>query len=256
MAIKHPDVTRHPKKYPEFRRTVILADIHIGAHDKRFWKVTLKWLRVKQPARVVINGDFLDAESVSRHGGNPSPPKLGREVAQAKKALLDLRTACPFSEIIYLQGNHETRLERYIIENAAALEGLLTLPDLLSLAPLNIRWVPEDKQPIRVGPAKILHGHQIRSSGLYPARKLVEIWGEPGVTVICGHFHQHQIVRKIMHPRPSVGIVLGCGRTLDPRWMGGPTGWQHSVCVIDGDKVTVLDANDGVICDGGQVFKA
>lgn len=257
MAIKHPDVAAHPEKYPEATRTVLLFDLHFPTHDKRFWKVTLKWLKTRQPARIVLGGDCVDAEAVSRHGGNPSPPLLQKELRVPKACLRQLRDACPTAEIVYLEGSHETRLLRYLIENAPALFGLLSMPELLELEELGIQWVPETKQPIRIGPAKILHGHQLEGGGgIYPARKLVDLYGEPGVTVICGHFHRWQVFVKNMHPKPSTGMVIPCGRTKQPRWRLGPTGWQNGIALIEGNKVVVLDANDGVICDGGQVFRA
>lgn len=251
-------------------RTVVLFDVHAPTHDKAFWHVTVSWLKDLQPARIVLGGDFADMESASQHGGNPDQPKVLEDITRVREMLTELRRTCPDAEIVYLEGNHETRLTRLIVQLAPMLHGLkgLSLQELLHLDEYGIEWVPEDQQPVRYGTVQVLHGHQLRTSGLYPARKMVDTYGEPGTTTICGHYHKTQTVTKIMHPVPAVASVFGCGRTLDPKWMGGPTGWHHRIAVLEDvpgpglgstagrTKVLSVDADDGVIVWGEKVYRA
>ena len=217
-----------------FTRTVALFDVHMPEHDPQFLKVILKFLERVQPQCLLLGGDFVDFEAVSSHPGGSHRMKLKKELAPVKVGLAQLRAACERARIIWLEGNHETRLSRYIDSRAPELADCLDIPTLLDFDKLGIQWIPEDEQPIRIGKTKILHGHQVDGGGQYPARKLVEVYGESGVTVMCGHFHRLQVVTKPMDPDPAVGMVLGCGRTLDPRWRhGAKGGWQHNVAVID-----------------------
>jgi predicted phosphodiesterase len=250
------------KTVKPFERTVTLFDVHVPEHDPKFWAALLKWLSFVQPDRIIIGGDFAEGEAVSSHGGNPHRPKLKSELAPVRRCLTDLRNACLKALIDYLEGNHETRLSRYIAGIAPALVDCIDLPGLLELPKLNINWIPENEQPIRIGKTKILHGHQlVGNGGLYPAKKLVESYGEPGVTVICGHFHRTQIVEKAMDPEPAVGMVMGCGRTLKPAWQhGSVNGWTHNIGVIDvlPDQTTlvkVIPVKNGKLVWGDKVFQ-
>ena len=239
-------------------RVVCLFDLHLPEHDPKFLRAALAFLRAAKPSRLVLGGDAADAEAVSRHGGNPNPPKVKAEFSKVRGHLAALRKAVgPDCLIDYLEGNHEERLIAYLANVAPALAGLdcLTLPALLGLEELGIKYLPTHDQPLRLGNVKIIHGHQVPSPGQYPARKLAEIWGEPGVAVLCGHFHRDQVFVKTMHPKPTRAYVVACGRTLNPNWYKGPTSWHHSIALLEGDKVTILDGSDGEIKWGGVSYR-
>ena len=241
-------------------RSLLVFDLHFPEEDKGFWSAFLALVPDAKPNLIVLGGDIADAESVSRHGGNPSPPKLRKEVDYVRARLTELRTAAgPKCRIVYLKGNHEERLDKYLAELAPGLAGLAELgwPALLGLDALGIEWVPTEDQPICWGPGnklKVVHGHQM-GGGLYPARKLVEVYGEPGGTVFCGHFHRAQVFTRTSHPKPSQGVVVPCGRSLNPSWHPGPTSWGHGVVLTEGLSWTVLGYEAGGIRWGPVTYR-
>jgi len=254
-------------------RTAVLFDLHFPNHDPAFWGATLAFLTWLKPDCLVLDGDAVDNAAFNPHKKGKAAVKRGAVQAQIEAVrpyFLALRQAVgPECRIIYLKGNHEDWTEKWVHEEAPELEGLecVTLPALLGLsaADLKIEWVGDKRgeQPIRlgegVGSVKILHGHNFKGGGQFPAKKLVEVYGESGVTILCGHFHRDQVFVKEMDPHPTTGMVVGCGRDLDPDWYGEPKTWGHRLAVIDQlpgrrAKVTVLNGDDGAIVYGARVF--
>lgn len=84
---------------------------------------------------VVLLGDYADFYSVSRHLKNPRLPKLlEEEVRSVISGLEELDEAFPKAKKIYLEGNHEARLEAYLSNHAPALFGLSSCPELFQIS--------------------------------------------------------------------------------------------------------------------------
>lgn len=104
------------------RRTLLWPDTHAPYHDERAVRLLEKLPEFDQ---IVVLGDFLDCGTVSKH--DPSPDKLRtlpEEIAIGKRLLA--RAAKKAPKRVYINGNHEYRLEGYIARRA---------PDLLGLVP-------------------------------------------------------------------------------------------------------------------------
>ena len=223
------------------------------------------WIREHQPDRIIILGDFMELASVSQHGGSADLVRLESDLAAGNKALDDLRADAPLAEISYFEGNHETRLNRFVLAFAPALYGSLSVEKGLRLDERGIRWVPEDKQPVALGSLDIIHGHQVPGGGLYHARKLVDIYGRPGRTVVCGHYHRPQTITRPGHPDYggySCGVALGCLRTIarsEVLWTHGKaTGWVHqfAVAYVRGERSDLypITLTNGAFAWGGKLY--
>lgn len=186
----------------------------------------MKWARDVKPAEVIIGGDFLEMESCSAHGGKARLPMLMEDVKAGKKALRELRAACPKAKITYLEGNHETRLTRKVIADAAELDGALTVPALLDLKSLDIEWVPYGKVVVR---GKIGFVHGFLTTKHHAAAHLARYKR----SISYGHTHKPQVFTEGNVNANGDNAVIGafgqpCLRTLDPEWMQGqPAGWVN-----------------------------
>jgi len=213
------------------RSFALLPDVHVPSHDLNVWGAVLEWIKMNQPDEVVIMGDFLELESVSMHGTSADLVKLEDDFDAGRKALRELRRAAPKASFIYLEGNHETRLTRFLVGHAPQLLDSLNVPFGLDLDHHGVRWVPEYQQPIEYGLLRILHGHQIfpRLPGKHHAMRAAELYCDvPGRVVTYGHTHRPQQFDRGMHGGSGMAVGLGCMRTLDPRWLRGhPAGWRH-----------------------------
>jgi len=100
-------VTRAPGKRPKIHcRTVFLSDIHLGTPDSKATEVVdfLKHIRCE---KLVLNGDIIDGWAL-RRGGRWS----GRHSRVIRKILKMMER--DHTEVIYLRGNHDDILERFL----------------------------------------------------------------------------------------------------------------------------------------------
>lgn len=208
-----------------------ICDVHVPDHDKALWGAFLRWCRDTKPKEVVIGGDFLEMESCSKHGGKARLPMLMEDVKAGKKALRELRAACPKAKITYIEGNHETRLTRKVISDAAELDGALDLPTLLDLKSLDIEWVPYGKVVVR-GKIGFVHGY------LTPKHHAAAHLAKYKRSISYGHTHKPQIHIDGAVDSNGANSVIGafgqpCMRTLDPEWMNNePHGWVQGFGVF------------------------
>jgi len=209
-------------------RILSLFDVHTPDSDAFAVKAALDFATEHQPDHIVIGGDFLELESCSQHGGNPSPLALVDEIKAGRKMLDRIKEACPHAALTYLEGNHETRLHRVVAANLPTFDGAIDLQNLLSLADYNCEWVPYRKlwQPSLVGgvKGKLWYTHGEWAVQHHAAKHLLAY----GVSVRYGHTHKPQAhTRGYGDGRVGMAIGTGCLRTLAPSWAGPNNGWLH-----------------------------
>lgn len=214
---------------------LVISDAHHPEHDRKVWATTLEIAKDLQPGEVILLGDFLEMASVSSHGG-AELEKLTEDFMAGKQALKQIREAVGEDcRITYLEGNHESRLTRFLMTKAPSLRDALSYQVGLELEALGVEWVPEARQPVTRGDIDFTHGHQdLRERpSKYHSGKMAEVYGRPERTVMYGHTHKPQVFT-----RPTVGghatsIGLGCSRTLSPGWLhGAQAGWVHQIAVV------------------------
>ena len=109
---------------------LILGDTHIRYHDVKTIELAVKRAKKDRATGIILNGDIVDAHEMSDFDQDPGAPRYREERKSAIEFLTYLRQQFPKSRIIYRKGNHEERLDRYIIRRAPALFGLdaISLP--------------------------------------------------------------------------------------------------------------------------------
>lgn len=226
---------KQQRRAAKLRTLVVLSDVHVPENDKRVWSAAMELLKDIVPNEVILLGDFLELGSVSLHGGAVLE-KLTDDFMAGKAALKEIREVVGADcRITYLEGNHESRLSRYLAAKAPSLMESLSCEVGLGLKDLDVEWVPEGKQPVSRGDLDLTHGHQdLRERpSKYHSGKMAEVYGRPGRTVLYGHTHKPQTFT-----RPAVGgyataVGLGCARTLSPGWLhGANAGWVHQIAVV------------------------
>lgn len=85
---------------------------------------------------IVLLGDYADFISVSSHDkGDPRLPQLlTAEIESVNQGLDEFDRLFPKAKKVFLEGNHEFRLEKYIYKNAPALFGLTEIEALFQIA--------------------------------------------------------------------------------------------------------------------------
>lgn len=217
----------------ETETTVVFGDVHGIYVDRKAWDITLQIIKDLKPARVVINGDFMDCYSISRFDKDPNRGyNLQDEFDQANLLLDELQLVFK-GEIIYVEGNHEARVKKYLWGNAPEISSLvsLTVEGRLFLDERKIKYIPSRGRSAYYQLGKIKIGHfdvALQSSGA-SEKKLVLRYG---CTVLQGHHHKLGEFYKSFDGDVVVGVGTGCLCSLNPEYCSDPD-WHQGVIVIN-----------------------
>ena len=116
------DHVKHEKKKAS---TIIGSDWHIMPNESSFAEnVFMKTLETYTFDFVVLNGDVSDQPSVSRHGKMRGELQVDiqDEIEACQERLKRIEELQPKAKRIFVIGNHDNRLDKYIMRNAPALE--------------------------------------------------------------------------------------------------------------------------------------
>lgn len=194
------------------RLAVIIPDCHIPYHHKRAFKLMQKIMLdlKKQIDEIVILGDFADFYWVSNHPKDPRvTASLLDEIEQVNQHLDWFDEYFPRVRKVYLEGNHEVRLENYLLHSAPALFGVTELKMLLRL---NARpnWIFVPYGPTQAHP--VLGGNLLaRHTPLASTPKLVAQKGQ--TSLVYGHIHRNESAH-------AVGLSGQTLHAFSPGWLG------------------------------------
>lgn len=186
-----------------------LSDIHFPYEDKSAYGLALKVIKDLKPDLIFLGGDIADFYSISHYNKDPARKlTLQQDLNYIHEELAKLRKLCPKADIVYLSGNHEQRLEKFLASKAEELSSLeaLELRNLLKLESLNIKWVQNGTR-VKIGKLWHLHGNEVAGGGTNIAQSK---FSKLNANVIFGHHHKLQSYIK----RNYEGEV--CGAWANP----------------------------------------
>jgi len=214
-------------KYTNRAYTIVsLWDVHAPDHFSAGWDTAMLWCQDNQPDEFILGGDFLELESASSYT-TIDKPSIDSDIENGRELLNDLRSVMPDAKGYYLQGNHETRLERYMASKAPHLfKALKTIPELLGLEELNIEWVPRlsdgKSTVLKRGDFHFVHGYW---TSKHHAAKHLDVYG---MNVAYGHKHNPQMYCQSSIEGVRYAYAFPCMRTRSPDWMEGkPSNWVN-----------------------------
>ena len=176
--------------------------------------------------QIILNGDIADCYGLSQHG--PKSPlvidSFYDEIHETRKVLREIRSAFPKTEIIYICGNHEHRLARFI-DKVPEMAGILTVAELLCLDDLKIKYVDYGPgQSFQVLDTNLIARHEGLSNGVNCARASLI---KSGCSVIFGHTHRMQSAHC-----NSMNGEIKCGYSIGH--MANPEGNKEIFSYIKG----------------------
>lgn len=211
--------------YPPFaldgaRRVLVLSDVHIPFHVPAAVEAAVEAGRKDAVDCVYLNGDALDFHQVSRYDHDGSKLTYTQEVESGKQFFRYLRGKFPKARIVFKEGNHEERLDKYILSRAPALFGLedCTLGSLLGLAGLGVELV-RDQRVVMAGRLRLIHGHEYGGGVNAPVSAARWLMLRARKPAMCGHLHQtsEQIESNIDGEQMATWSV-GCLCGLSPKY--------------------------------------
>lgn len=166
-------------------KIAVLNDTHIPYHNKVMVKNFIQFCEDEQPDQIILNGDMVDFYDLSSFDKNPEREgKLQEELDILKHLLSMLRRKCPTSRIIYVEGNHEDRLRRYLWKKAKSLSSLraLKFEELLSLRQYKVEYIQDS---YFVNGFEFTHGEMVRVHSSYSAKAEYEKHHSSGISGHC-----------------------------------------------------------------------
>lgn len=149
----------------DLKCALIIPDTHRPYHHKRAYNLMLQVAQDQERIdEIVLLGDYADFYAVQQHGASHPllNQLLAKEVDSVNQGLDELDALFPDAKKVFIEGNHEWRLERFIQSHAAPLYGLI---DWQSLFKLNSRpgwrcipWGP--RQRYRILNSKLTARHR------------------------------------------------------------------------------------------------
>lgn len=256
----------------DWQNAVILPDMQIGyfrnrngdlepLHDEQAMQIALEVVIDAKPAQIILLGDNLDLPDFStKYRKTPAFQQTTQEaINRATTYCAMLRANAPQAQIVWLGGNHEERLQNYIVDNALAAFGLkrgnstaddfpvLSIPYLCRLDqskveyksgyPSGVHWITPRLRAI--------HGHYVASSGSTAHKYL----NAEKTSVIYGHIHRREWAERSREDYDGVKVILaaspGClaridgvvpstkqGVDLDGRPLRRIEDWQQGLAVV------------------------
>ena len=225
------------------KRTLFFPDLHLGSHDQAALRVALKIALREQPDEICILGDWIDGHDFNAHGFTDRRDKLQagymEEVGMCR-AILDFLEEIPsVQRIIYVEGNHEFRVERFITNQGNKFleaQGSAFLPKTLLKKDRAKRfsWVdyktPGKAPFIEVAPG-VIACHGLSTAKHAAHAHLVRV---PGFSVVHGHTHRAQTFysRCPVSDRTLYGHSPGTLAQLQPLWLSGASNWTQGVSIL------------------------
>jgi hypothetical protein len=265
------------------RLTLLGADAHAPRHDRPTWRAFLQAARTLPlggdgvPAAVLM-GDTLDLASLTRHevveddagvtledeydGGNEFLDEFDGALSENPFVRRNVRRHGVRSgkRREFLQGNHEYRLDRYLMSADLPKNRRRPprVPEALRLRERGWNYVGRDKQePYMIGGLAFHHGI------FYPKHHAARHADELAVSNVYGHTHRgQQYARRAVGRGLVVATGLPALRTLVREWehlkAAAFTGWSNGWGIVEwiGDRgdVRIVFCEGGLAAYGGNLF--
>lgn len=258
------------KEISELEKILIMTDLHVPYQDDKAIDCAIQYgKKMYKPDTIVINGDFLDFYSLSRFDKNPNRKDTVQDDLNMGKNYLEIiRKNFPKAKIYYLEGNHESRLKKYLYKNIelVSLEAL-KLENLLDLKKYKIEFVgssPDywknktDIGHLKLGDSIIMHGDNRlngASTSKYSCYSIKNtIHGSTQSNTIIGHVHRLGMYYQSNPYNNIVGVESGCLCQIS-----GTANWQQGFSTFEvvNDKSvnhkTYLIQNGVLMVDGKKI---
>ncbi len=245
--------TRHSIAHPH-RKTLELENglILVGS-DAHYWpgdasvahRGFVRFCRDLRPSVVVLNGDVIDAASISRYPGNwEHQPTVQEEIEIAQDRLQEIVDAATGRATrIWTLGNHDGRFETRLATVA---------PEFAKVAGLHLKdhfplWQPCWSVFVN-GDVVIKH----RFKGGIHATHNSAMWA--GRSIITGHLHSAKVTPLTDYNGTRYGVDTGC--LADPDHAAfvnytedNPKNWRSAFCVLTFHKGRLMQPELALVWD-------
>jgi predicted phosphodiesterase len=211
----------------------VLSDIHVPYHDETALRAAVDHLQAEKIECLLLNGDWADFYSISRHEKNPKHRNFKNELHAGRELLKWLRQEFPDARFVAKLGNHEERWEKWLWEHAPEIsdDPIMGIDNWYGFERLGIDLV-KDKRIVLAGALPILHGHEKGNGISSPVNQARGAFMRLHHTVLEGHGHRTSTHSEPdMMGRETVCFSTGCLCDMRPAY-ARLNKWNHGAAVV------------------------
>jgi len=171
----------------DVQRAIAIPDLHAPYHDPLALATALAAINKLRPDAVLIMGDWFDCYEISDFTKSPERLYTFDDELRIGNELLDRVSAMGVKRVVFLEGNHENRLPRYLAKRAPELYSMLNMRKLAKIDERGWEWIPYESA-VTIG--KLHFSHEWGQSGKYAAQRAL---ASTGRCTIAGHNHRADI---------------------------------------------------------------
>lgn len=213
----------------KFEKSIFIGDIHIPFHDINSLKVSISFMDWFKPDKIYLIGDVMDWYELSSFDKDPRRINdLQKDISKTTGVLQLIRERNDKSDIFYLQGNHEFRLNKWLMKHPeiASLEAL-EMSNLMHFKELDIQYKDQFSN-VRLHEFLVEHGSVVRQQSAYTARAMLE---KRGMSGISGHTHRMGSHYLTNMSGSYAWFECGCLCNLNPEYVVGQPNWQNGFSI-------------------------
>lgn len=225
---------------------LVASDIHFPYQDNDAITAFVDYATEIQPEVVVLNGDLLDFYKLSRFSKDPAGKNPAEEIEMCRAFLEDLRARLPQTEIYYTIGNHETRLEKYVLDNAPQIACLIdNVFEIIKTQDYEVKGCAS----LTINDTLVFkHGTRLGNKTGLSAIKELEAHYLSGAT---GHTHRLARFSTRKSGRRFIWLETGCLCDLNPEYMINAD-WEQGFAELQFknsklDRANVIPIENGAI---------
>lgn len=243
---------------PGTKKNLIIQDLHIPFHDTEAVDIVMDYGVKWKPDAVIINGDFGDFYSISKHDKNPTVVQLRDEIDAIRQGLGWIRGKFPNARIIYKLGNHDEWWERYLCRkapelldmNCSRLEHVLTADIGDGSGTIEGVEFVKDQRRIMLGKLPVLHGHELGKGFASPVNPARGAFIKAYDHILIGHHHQYSTHQaKTLMDKIIATFSCGCLCNLHPEY-ARVNQWAHGFATVEVDKSQAFEVRNYRIVNG------
>lgn len=218
------------------KKVLIGYDVHLDTKVPKVYKLFKQFVADFKPNEIILGGDFMDVSALSAWDYDKKRKMEGRryikeyELANKELDFLQKHT----KKIIYLEGNHENRVQRYLDKNPE-MEGIIEVPIVLNLKKRNIEYLKMNTY-YHLGHIYFTHG--LYTNEFHAKKTLMNV----GKNIVTGHLHTNQTyMMSMMFQKPIMAYSMPCLCNKSPDYLKNrPSNWMSGFGVMYIDTKTGL----------------
>lgn len=208
---------------------VAMGDFHCPFHDIKAIRKVIKHIKAIRPKTLVLLGDFIDCYRISRFIRDPKSLDLYGEIEAGNELLDTIQNDVPGNtDIVWLDGNHEYRMKKYVWGKVPELDGLISVEKHMGLKERGIKYYRYGT-PLVIDGVILKHGAKLSNvSAGYSVKKEMDV---ESASVIMGHTHRLALIYRSYRTHTIFGVEAGhlcdMSRIDYLQDAGGTANWQQ-----------------------------